>query len=55
MDPAASSNKELRRTYQRRTKVLRRTVGWDFFRGWKTREVAAVGVLRGLVVGELSA
>ena len=48
------SNKELRRTYQRRAKMLRRGTGYDFFRGYKKREQDVIEVLRDLIVGECS-
>ncbi|KAJ4338446.1 hypothetical protein N0V87_003989 [Didymella glomerata] len=44
------SNKELRRMYQRRAKMLRRGTGYDFFRGYKKREQDVVEVLRELIV-----
>lgn len=47
-----TSNKELRRAYQRRSKMLRRGTGYDFFRGYKKRERDVVEVLRDLIVGK---
>ncbi|KAJ8109151.1 hypothetical protein OPT61_g7670 [Boeremia exigua] len=44
------SNKELRRAYQRRSKMLRRGTGYDFFRGYKKREQDVIDVLRDLIV-----
>jgi hypothetical protein len=47
----ATPNKELRRVYQRRARVLRRSTELCFFRGYRQREMDAVVVLRSLVVG----
>ncbi|KZM28198.1 hypothetical protein ST47_g682 [Ascochyta rabiei] len=44
------TNKELRRMYQRRAKMLRRGTGYDFFRGYKKREQDVVEVLKDLIV-----
>ncbi|KAF2632261.1 hypothetical protein BU25DRAFT_331547 [Macroventuria anomochaeta] len=44
------TNKELRRAYQRRSKMLRRGTGYDFFRGYKKREQDVIEVLRDLIV-----
>ncbi|KAH7095765.1 hypothetical protein FB567DRAFT_566409 [Paraphoma chrysanthemicola] len=44
------TNKELRKTYQRRSKQLRRGNGYDFFRGHKKREKDVLLVLRELII-----
>ncbi|KAF2030143.1 hypothetical protein EK21DRAFT_66353 [Setomelanomma holmii] len=43
------SNKELKKSYQRRTKQLRRGTGCDFFRGHKSREQDVLRVLLELI------
>lgn len=46
-----TTNKDLRRLYQRRAKTLRRGTGYDFFRGFKKREQDVVEILKDLIVG----
>lgn len=46
------ANKELRRVYQRRSKMLRRGTGYNFFRGYRKREQDVIDVLRDLIVGK---
>lgn len=46
------SNKNLRRMYQRRARMLRRGTSCDFFRGHKKREQDVVEVLKDLIVGK---
>ncbi|KAF2995871.1 hypothetical protein E8E13_004081 [Curvularia kusanoi] len=43
-------NKDLRRAYQRRSKMLRRGTGYDFFHGYRKREQDVIEVLRDLIV-----
>jgi hypothetical protein len=38
--------------YQRRARMLRRGVGYDFSRGYKKREQDVVEVLKDLIVGK---
>jgi hypothetical protein len=45
------TNEELKETYQRRLKQLRRGTGYDFFRGHKNREKDVLLVLQELVIG----
>jgi hypothetical protein len=48
------SNKELKRLYQRRTKQLRRGTGYDFFWGYRKREMDVVAVLKELIIGKFT-
>ncbi|KAF1943214.1 hypothetical protein EJ02DRAFT_343604 [Clathrospora elynae] len=47
-------NNQLQRKYQRRSRLLRRGVRYDFFRGHKKHELAAIEILRELIVGMYS-
>lgn len=48
------TNKDLRRTYQRRMKLLRRGTGYDFYWGHSKREQDVVEVLQDIIVGMYS-
>lgn len=45
------TNKELRRTYQRRMKWLKRATGLHFHWGYTPKEKEAIAVLREIIVG----
>jgi hypothetical protein len=51
--PKGANNKALKRSYQRRAKLLRRGTGYDFFRGHKGRETDVVSMLKELIVGTI--
>jgi hypothetical protein len=47
-----ANNKVLKKSYQRRAKLLRRGTGYEFFRGHRSRESDVVSMLRELIVGK---